>query len=161
MAKGTVGSWTLAWCWSAGCRTSGSAQLLQYVQNQVGSVVLQRQPGVLHGAGELGEDRQAVQGLLGPEGLGLGLGPNKVDLVRPHVSCLLVWVHLQVAEVLVEQVQPLQWIGPKVQNPPLKQEVLFILVTARGTHIYRTLPSRTGLDQNFTQLYELDLRGLH
>ena len=49
-------------------------QALQHIQSQCGPLVPQGQPGMLPSAGELGQGREGVQGLLGAEGLGLGLG---------------------------------------------------------------------------------------
>ena len=88
---------------------------------------------MLHGAGELRQSGEAVQGPLGPEGLGLGLGAEHVDLFRRYQFCFMVLLEFQDegAEVSVKQLHPLERLGPQVQIPLLKQKVLFILVKAK------------------------------
>lgn len=94
----------------------------------------QQQPGVLHGAGELGQGRQGVQGPPGAQCLCSGLSRQRVDLVRlvwPCTSCSLLGAHDEGAEVSVKQLHPLDRLGPQVQIPLLEQEVLFVLVTCK------------------------------
>lgn len=56
-------------------------QPLEHVQNQSGPLVPQHQPGMLHGAGELGQGLEGVQCLLGAESLGFGLSRQRLDLL--------------------------------------------------------------------------------
>lgn len=88
----------------------------------------QRQPGVLGGAAELRQGRQALQGLLGAESLGSGprLHQDQLLGIRP----LLVQLENEGAEVSVEQLHPQQRLGPQVPITLLEQEVLFILMRA-------------------------------
>lgn len=51
-----------------------------------------------------------------------------MELVRP---CTLLEGQEEGAEVPVKQLHPLDRLGPQVQVPLLKQEVLFVLVTRK------------------------------
>lgn len=99
----------------------------------------QRQPGVLRAAAELRQGWEAVQGLLGSQGLGVGLPQDLVDpvLVGPRRFCFLD----EGAELSVKQLDPLERLGPQVQVPLLEQKVLFILMMANRSRLHRTLIS--------------------
>lgn len=94
----------------------------------------QQQPAVLHGAGELGQCRQRVQGLLGAQHFGSGLRGQRTDLLlqlRAHSSWKLADGLNKGAEVLMKQSDPLDRLSPQVQVPFLKQEVVFVLLQMR------------------------------
>lgn len=82
---------------------------------------------MLHGAGELGQSGQGVQGLLGAQSLGSGLGGQRLD----PASCSLPEDGDEGAEVSVKQLHPLDRLGPQVQVPLLEQELLFVLGTRK------------------------------
>lgn len=105
----------------------------------------EQQPAVLHGAGELGQGWQRGQGLLGAQHLGSGLRGQRTDLLlqlraRAHASWNLAEGLDQGAEVSMEQSDPLDRLGPQVQLPLLKQEVVFILLQTREKTAGRSSP---------------------
>lgn len=85
---------------------------------------------MLHGAGELGQGGQGVQGMLGAQSLGSGMGGQRLDpsvLVQPGAFRSRPEDGDEGAEVSVKQLHPLDGLGPQVQVALLEQELLFVL----------------------------------
>ena len=119
-------------CWFTAAAPSSTplSQPVQHVESQRGPLAPQQEPGVLHGAGELGQGGQGVQGMLGAQSLGSGPGGQRLDpsvLVQPGASRSRPEDGDEGAEVSVKQLHPLDGLGPQVQVALLEQELLFVL----------------------------------